>query len=78
VVAIGEDAATASDRPINRTCETSADRHHAAPECLAVSSFDDEMRVIALQGVVHEAKPGAGAAFGEGALDLAHDLDGAE
>ncbi|HEY2388030.1 MAG TPA: hypothetical protein VGK30_13790 [Candidatus Binatia bacterium] len=78
MVAVGEDATAATNRAVDGTGETRADRHHAASERVAVARLDDEMRVIALQRVVHEAKSLAGAALGEGALDGMDDPDGAK
>jgi hypothetical protein len=78
MVAVGEDATAAPHDAIDGTSETRADRHHAASERLAVLRLDDEMGVIALQGVVHEAESPARAAFGEGALDGADDTDRAK
>src|SRR4029077_15585902 len=75
VVAVDKDATAAPHDAIDGTSQTRADRHHAASEGLTVLRLDDEMGVIALQGVVHEAEPLARAAFGEGAFDGADDTD---
>jgi hypothetical protein len=64
VVAIGENATAATEDTIHGTGETRADRHHAASECGAVLRLDDEVRVISLERVVHEAESLAGATFG--------------
>jgi hypothetical protein len=78
VVAIGENATAATENAIDGTGEPRAYRHHAASECLTVLCLDDEVRVIPLERVVHEAESLAGAAFGEGALDLADDANHAQ
>ncbi|HEY2387950.1 MAG TPA: hypothetical protein VGK30_13380 [Candidatus Binatia bacterium] len=78
MVAIGENAPVAPDGAIDGTGEARADCHHAASERLAVLCLDDEVCMIALQGVVDEPKARAGAASGEGALDLADDAGSAQ
>jgi len=75
VVAIGENATAATENAIDGTGEPRAYRHHAASECLTVLCLDDEVRVIPLERVVHEAESLAGAAFGKGVLDLADDAN---
>jgi len=78
MIPIGEDATPATDGTIHSTGEPSTDRHHAAPESLTIVRLDDQVRVVALQRVVHEPKSGAGAAAGEAPLDLTDDVGGAE
>ena len=78
MIAIGQHAPAPLRDAIDRPREPRADRHHAAPEGVAVVRLDDEMGVVALQRVVHEPKVGTRAAGGEGPLDLTHDAEGAE
>jgi len=79
VVAIGEDvAASPPDHPIDRVGEARADRHHAACERVVVARLDDEMRVVALQRVVDEAKTGPDARDRKRALDGVDDPHGPE
>ncbi len=78
MIAIGEHAPAPLRDAIDRPREPRADRHHAAPEGVAVVRLDDEMGMVALQRVVHEPKVGTRAAGGEGPLDLTDDAEGAE
>ena len=78
MVAIGHHAPAPVGHAVHGPREPRADRHHAAPEGVAVVRLDDEMGMVALQRVVHEPKVGTRAAGGEGPLDLADDAEGAE
>jgi hypothetical protein len=63
-------------RPITRFT-ASASRapisHHAASERYVIARLDNQVRVISLQRIVHEAERGALCAGGERALDGAQD-----
>ena len=57
--------------PIHREREPRPDRHHPPPERVLIARFDDEVRVVAQQRVVHEAELGAVAPGGERAFKSA-------
>ncbi len=78
MVAVGEDGPMPVRDAIHGECQAGGNRLHAAPERIAIVGFDDEVGVVALQRVVHEAKTGPCAAGRERALDLVHDRYGAE
>jgi len=42
---LGEDRASATERPVERACDARADRHHAAPERSRVGRLDEQVRV---------------------------------
>ncbi len=73
VIAIYEHGSFPSGNAIDRAGETRTDRLHAASERGRIVGFDDQVRVIALQGVMHEPKARTLAAAPEGTLDLADD-----
>jgi hypothetical protein len=56
---LGEHGASATERPVERACDTRADRHHAATERLRVGGFDEKVGMRRLQAVVDEAKVAA-------------------
>jgi hypothetical protein len=78
VVAVGEDGTGASRDAIYRARNARADGFHAAAEHVAIARLDDEMRVISLQGIVHETKAGTRACDSEAPLELVYDCCGAE
>ena len=78
MVALGEHASVAPRDSIDGARKTRTDRHHPAPERVLIPGFDDEVRVIALQRVVHDPEVATLAAVREGALDLPHDARVAE
>ena len=63
---------------IHGTREARAEGHHAAAERSAIDRFDDQVRVIALQRMLHEAEAGTDASGAERALDLTHHRDRAQ
>jgi glutamine synthetase adenylyltransferase len=75
MVAIREHATRAARNPIHGTCEPYADRLHAASERVAILGFDDQVRVVAEQRIVHQPKIAAIAAGRKGPLELPHDAD---
>ena len=78
VIPIREHASRTPRYPVDGAGEARADRHHAATQRFAVAGFDDEVSVIALQGVVRQAEPRTDAAGGEAAFDFTHDTYGAK
>lgn len=62
VVAIREDATTTSEDDVELAREPAGEAADAASESLTMRRFDDEMDVIALDGVVDDAKPVFGSA----------------
>lgn len=78
VIAIREYATRAARNPIHGTCESNAYRFHAASERVAILSLDNQVRVVAEQRIVHQAKIAAIAAGRKGPLYLPHDADVAE
>ncbi len=73
MIALGDDGSGPVRNPIHRTRKPRADRHHPAPEREMITRFDDEMRMVPLQRVVHEPKIAALTPVPEGPLDLVHD-----
>lgn len=73
MVTIRQHGPTASRHPIDRTREPRSYGHHSAPQRRTVARFHDEMRVIPLQGIVHEPEAGSLAARSKGAFDLVND-----
>jgi len=78
MIPVGQDRAASVGNAVNGTSNARADRHHSTSERLAILRFDDEMGVIALQGIVYEAESGARATLGKCALDLPRDSHRAE
>ena len=56
MVAVGEDSAGAAERSVHGEREARGERLHAARECLAVARLDEQVRVIALDGVLRESE----------------------
>ncbi len=69
VIAIGEHLSVALGDAVHSTRQARADGHHATSERVPIVRFDDEMCVIALQGVVHQAERAALATVRERAFD---------
>ena len=78
MVAGGQNRPRPACHAIHGPGEAGADRLHSPPEGIAVLRLDDQVRVIALQRVVHETEARPFAPGGEGALDLVDDPNGAE
>lgn len=78
MVAIREDLSSTPRDAIHGAGDSARDRFHAAAERTSIACLDDEMGVIALEGVVHEPKARSRACGGEAALDGADDRHGAE
>ncbi len=78
VVTVGEDPPMPSGDAVHGACQPCGDRLHAASDGVAIVGFHDQMRVIALQGVVHEPEVASVATGGERALDLVDDRHGAQ
>ncbi len=78
VIAIGEHSAGAVPDAVHDPCKPRTDRFHAPPERQLIVGFHDQVRVISLKGVVHEAEAVAIAADGEGAVDGTNDAHVAE
>ena len=75
---LGEHRAAARERPVQRTCDAGADGHHPASERRRVRRFDEEVRVRALEAVVHDAEVAAVTDGDQAALERADELDGAQ
>jgi hypothetical protein len=73
VIAFGEHRARTPCNAIHRARQAGADRLHAATERVPIVRLHEQVRMIALQRVVHQAKAGSYAATTECALDLPHD-----
>jgi len=56
MVAVGNHRAAVRESPIHGSSDPGRDRLHAAAEPIAVASFDDQVNVVALDGVVSEAR----------------------
>jgi len=78
MIPIGEHATRPSSDPIDGTREARTDRHHSATERFTVATFNDQVSVVPLQGIVHQAKAGTSAARREASFDLTHDTCGAQ
>ena len=78
MVAIGENATATVTRAVHDARYPRGDGLHPSTERIPVRRFDDQVGMIALKRVVHEAKPGARASCGEAALQLAYDRESAE
>ena len=74
VVAVGEYRTVATHHAIHGARQASTDGLHPASERVAVPRFDDEMRVVALKRVVHQAKARALAPLLEGSFDLVEEF----
>ena len=74
MIAIGKDAAAppAGDA-IDGVGEARAERHHAAAERVLVARLHDQMRVVALQRVVHEPEARPDTASGKRLLERVDD-----
>lgn len=66
VVAIGEDTAGVLCHAVDCEGEPGADGLHAASDRFSILRFDDQMRMVTLERVVHEPKAGPRASAGEG------------
>ena len=76
VVAVCEHRPGSFGDAIHRPCDACGDRLHAASERVAVACFDDQVRVIALEGVVHEPETGPSPRDSKTSLQLADDGNG--
>jgi hypothetical protein len=73
MISLGEDSPGAARDAIDGPSESRPDRFHPATERVLIARFHDEMRVVALQRVLHEPKSRPLAPGREAALDFAHD-----
>ena len=73
VIALRQYGSTMLGHPVDRTRESRPDALHPAPQRRLVSRFDDEVRMVSLKRVLHQAKPGPLAPDGKRATDLVHD-----
>ena len=78
MIAIREHTPATLGHSVCREREPRPDRRHAARERRTIVRFHDQMRVIALQRIVHQPKSGTRAAGGKGAFDRADDTDGSQ
>ena len=78
VVSIRQDRAAAPEDPMHRTRQARTDRLHASAQGSRVVSLDDQVRVIALERVVHQPEVAPVAALRERTLELADELCGPE
>ena len=69
MVAVGNHRAAVRESPIHGSSDPGRDRLHAAAEPVAVASFDDQVNVVALDGVVSEARWASVTECGEGRLE---------
>lgn len=76
MVAVREDRTAPMSDPIHRPGDACADGLHPTAERVTIRRFDDQVGVIALQGVVGQPKSRTRAAGDEAALYFAHDRDG--
>jgi hypothetical protein len=74
MVAVGNHRTAARKGPVHSSSDPGRDRLHAAAERIAVASFDDQVNVIALDGVVSEAGWGSVTERGEGRLEPSNEL----
>jgi len=73
MVAVGNHRAAVRESPIHGSGDPGRDRLHAAAEPIAVASFDDQVNVVALDGVVSEARWASVTECGEGRLESSND-----
>lgn len=73
MIPLGEHRTAPLRDAVHRARESRPDGFHAAPESVAIASFDDQMRVVGLERVVDEPKALPGATAGERPFDLVHD-----
>ena len=69
----GEDRTAATERPVERTCDAGADRHHATRERIRVARLDEKVRVRGLQTVVDEPEVATIANLGKAVLEHANE-----
>ena len=73
MVAVGNHRAAVRESPIHGSSDPGRDRLHAAAEPIAVASFDDQVNVVALDGVVSEARWASVTECGEGRLERSNE-----
>jgi hypothetical protein len=73
MVAVGNHRAAVRESPIYGSGDPGRDRLHAAAEPIAVASFDDQVNVVALDGVVSEARWASVTECGEGRLERSNE-----
>lgn len=73
MISVGEDGAPTLCDAVHGPCQPRRNGFHPPTERFAIARFHDEMRVVALQRIVDEAKPFARATDGERPLELVHD-----
>ena len=69
MVAIGDHRAPARKDPVHGPSDPGRDGFHAAAERIVVASFDDQVNVVALDGVVSEPRRGRVTECGEGRFE---------
>jgi hypothetical protein len=70
VVAAVEHGTAAAAHPVHGAREPGADAHHAAGECFLAVRFDDQVRMVSLEGVVRDTEASALTRLGQGAPPL--------
>ncbi len=75
MVAIRQDWSRSSHHPIHRPRQPRSDGLHPAPERVTVAGLDDQVRVVALQRVVDQAKLRAVASLRERSFELPNEPD---
>jgi hypothetical protein len=75
MIPIGEHATVSARGTVHGAREPRGYGVHAAPEGLAVVCLDEQVRVIALERVVHEPEPRTLASGSERTFDLLHDAN---
>ena len=78
VVTVGQHAPFSPRQTVHGPCEPSGDGLHAAPQCIAVDSLDDEMSAVALKRIVNEPKARPRTAHRKSLLDRPDDGKRAE
>ncbi|HEY2388181.1 MAG TPA: hypothetical protein VGK30_14555 [Candidatus Binatia bacterium] len=78
MIAIVEDSPTGSGGTVDRARQPRADRHHSSTQSCGTTRFHDQMSMIPLQGILHQAKIWTLTAPGKRALDLSHDPNRAQ
>ena len=75
MITTGEHPAAPPCKTVHRAREAGGDRHQSPTERRTIVGFDDQMRVVPLQRVVHQPESRPLTAVGEALLDLMHQID---
>jgi hypothetical protein len=78
VGAIGQHPTRAPEDPVRRACEARGDGFQPTREIARAGGLDDQVRVVALDAVVHEAEAAALARVAPGALELGDEAPAAQ